>query len=202
MDPIWQNIVTALEIQSDVADKWFTKLKAQYSQPSRHYHNEEQMMIKKAEHLLNGASVCLQLAALFQYYHFDAGKDCVKENCDALREFFADANLDNKALLDNVLRLLGDVGIESSDLPEEDVLYFQDLDLFILGCPPEDYKVYRELLRKEYSTVETGSYNKMRLKVLQVFNRIPFIYSTKEFNDRYENTAKINIESEIKDLES
>lgn len=154
MDPIWQNIVTALEVPSDVADKWLTKLKAQYSQPNRYYHNEEQMISKKAEHL-SGASVCLQLASLFQYYHFDAGKDCVKENCNALQELFADAKLDNvsrklgkqrksnsvstitnslqKALLHNVLRLLGDVGIECSDLSEEDLLYFQDLDLLILG---------------------------------------------------------------------
>lgn len=94
MDPIWQNITTALEVPSEVADKWLAKLKQQYSQPSRHYHNEEQMLRRKAVHL-SGSSVCLQLALLFQYYNFDAGKDCVQENCDALKEFLAEAKVDN-----------------------------------------------------------------------------------------------------------
>ncbi|XP_062553076.1 uncharacterized protein LOC134218183 [Armigeres subalbatus] len=201
MEPIWQNITTALEIPPDVADKWLAKLKQQYAQPNRHYHNEEQMIRRKVEHL-SGASLCLQLALLFQYYHFDAGKDCVKENCDALKEFLVEAKLENKALENNVLRLLGDVSVESSDLPDEDVSYFQDLDLSILGYSAEDYKLYTEQLRKEYSSMETSSYNKMRLKILQTFNCIPFIYATTEFGDKFEKTARDNIETEIKELKS
>ncbi|XP_065093048.1 uncharacterized protein LOC135713745 [Ochlerotatus camptorhynchus] len=201
MDPIWQNITTALEVPSEVADKWLAKLKQQYSLPNRHYHNEEQMLRRKVEHL-SGSSVCLQLALLFQYYNFDAGKDCVQENCDALKEFLAEAKIDNKALENNTLRLLGDVSVESSDLPDDDVSYFQDLDLLILGYSAEDYKLYTEQLRKEYPSKETSSYAKMRLKILQTFNRIPFIYATKEFGDKFEKTARDNIGKEIKELES
>nr|XP_029726356.1 uncharacterized protein LOC109408660 [Aedes albopictus] len=201
MEPIWQNITTALEIPPEVADKWLAKLKQQYAQPNRHYHNEKQMLRRKVEHL-SGASVCLQLAVLFQYYDFDAGKDCVKENCTALKEFLAEARIENKALENNVLRLLGDVSVESSDLPDDDVSYFQDLDLLILGYPTDDYKVYTELLRKEYSTMEASSYNKMRLKILQTFNRIPFIYATTEFGEKFEKTARDNIGTEIKELEN
>ncbi|KAL1395432.1 hypothetical protein pipiens_011258 [Culex pipiens pipiens] len=199
MDSVWQNIVTALEVDPAVANQWLAKLKQQYGQPGRHYHNEQQMLAKKLEHLA-GASVCLQLATLFQYFHFDAGRDCGAENCDALKEFLASASVDNKALINNVLRLLGDATVESSDLPDDDVAFFQDLDLLILGHPPQEYKVYTEQLRKEYP--EPASYNKMRLKILQSFSRIPFIYATKEFGDRYEQTARANIESEIKELES
>lgn len=156
MDSVWQNIVTALEVDPAVADQWLAKLKQQYGQPGRHYHNEQQMLAKKLEHLA-GASVCLQLATLFQYFHFDAGRDCAAENCDALKEFLASASVDNvrkggalyretidkalfsfcvlfqKALINNVLRLLGDATVESSDLPDDDVAFFQDLDLLILG---------------------------------------------------------------------
>lgn len=94
MDSVWQNIVTALEVDPAVADQWLAKLKEQYGQPGRHYHNEQQMLAKKLEHLA-GASVCLQLATLFQYFHFDAGRDCAAENCDALKEFLASASVDN-----------------------------------------------------------------------------------------------------------
>ncbi|XP_058832831.1 uncharacterized protein LOC131690812 [Topomyia yanbarensis] len=201
MDHIWQNITTALEVPSDVADKWLIKLKKQYSLPNRYYHSEKQMIHKKAEHL-SGASVCLQLASLFQYYHFDAGKDSVRENCDVLKEFLVDAKLDNKTLENNILQLLGDVSVESVDLPEDDVLYFQDLDLLILGYSPEEYKQYTVQLRQEYSAIDTESYNKMRLKILQTFNRIPFIYATKAFSEKYESAARANIENEIKELEN
>lgn len=94
MESVWQNITTALEIPPEVADKWLAKLRQQYAQPNRHYHNEKQMLRRKVEHL-SGASVCLQLALLFQYYNFDAGKDCVRENCEALKEFLAEAKIDN-----------------------------------------------------------------------------------------------------------
>ncbi|XP_053687306.1 uncharacterized protein LOC128736836 [Sabethes cyaneus] len=178
MESIWQNITTALEIPSEVADKWLAKLKQQYnSQSNRHYHNEEQMIHRKAKHLA-GASICVQLACLFQYYHFDAGKDCVEENCGALKEFFAEAKLENKSLENNTLRLLGDVAVESSDLPEEDVLFFQDLDLLILG---------------RLTIV---------FQILQTLNRIPSIYASKELGDKYEQTARTNIGNEIKELEN
>ncbi|XP_055537377.1 uncharacterized protein LOC129725486 [Wyeomyia smithii] len=201
MEAIWQNITTALEVPSDVADKWLFKLKEQYSQSNRCYHNEEQMIHKKSKHL-SGASICIQLACLFQYYHFVAGKDCVKENCDALKEFLAEAKLENKSLENNTLRLLGDVTVESIDLPEDDVLFFQDLDLLILGYSADEYKQYSKQLREEYSELDSGSYNRMRLKILQTFNRIPFIYASKELGDKYEQTARANIGNEIKELQN
>ncbi|XP_055608684.1 uncharacterized protein LOC129755973 [Uranotaenia lowii] len=200
MDPIWQNITTALEVEQSVADKWLSKLKDQYTQSGRRYHNEEQMLGKKAEHL-SGASVCLQLAALFQYYHFEAGKDCSKKNCDALKEFLAESNVDNKALINNVLKLLGDETVDSADISEDDVLFFQDLDLLILGYPSDEYKNYTKCLREEYNSLDSDAYNKMRLKILQTFNRIPFIYATKDFNDKFEKAARTNIEIEIKELQ-
>ncbi|XP_058463243.1 uncharacterized protein LOC131437730 [Malaya genurostris] len=201
MDPIWQNITTALEVPPEVADKWLAKLKGQYSLPGRHYHSESQMIHRKAEYL-SGASVCIQLASLFQYYHFDPEKDCVSENCDVLKEFLIDAKLDNKPLENNILQLLGDVNVDSFDLPEDELLYFQDLDLLMLGYSPENYKQYTVQLRQEYSTMDEQSYNKMRLKILRSFNRIPFIYASKEFSEKYESTARANIESEIKELEN
>lgn len=94
MDSLWENISTALELSPEVSEKWLAKLRSQYSETNRRYHTESELIRRKIPHL-TGASVCLQLAALFQYYHFDADKDCMSKNCAAVEEFFTDANLDN-----------------------------------------------------------------------------------------------------------
>ncbi|XP_050073101.1 uncharacterized protein LOC126561197 [Anopheles maculipalpis] len=201
MENIWENISTALELSPEISDRWLVKLRTQYAQSHRHYHTESELIRRKVPHL-TAASICLQLATLFQYYHFEADKDCVARNCETVSEFFADAQLDNKTLETNVKRLLGDVQMEAGDLSEHDVQYFQDLDLLVLGTPPDDYKQYTQQLRNECPAEDVSSYDKMRLKLLQTLCRIPSIYMTKEFSERFESAARANIEQEIKDLQS
>uniref|UniRef100_A0A182QVA4 Uncharacterized protein n=1 Tax=Anopheles farauti TaxID=69004 RepID=A0A182QVA4_9DIPT len=201
METIWDNICTALELSPETSDRWLCKLRTQYAQIHRHYHTKDGLIRRKVPHL-TGASICLQLAALFQYYHFEADKDCVARNCEAVEEFFADAQLDNKTLLGNVKRLLGDLQTDAGDLSEHDIHFFQDLDLLVLGTPREEYKEYTQQLRSECPAEDVGSYDKMRLKLLQTLSRIPCIYLTKEFSDRYESIARNNIEQEINDLQS
>ncbi|XP_053664108.1 uncharacterized protein LOC128713275 [Anopheles marshallii] len=200
MENIWENISTALELSQETSDRWLTKLRTQYAQSHRHYHTESELVRRKVPHL-TGASICLQLAALFQYYHFEADKDCVARNCEAVNEFFTDAQLENKTLEANVKRLLGDLQMETGNLSERDVQYFQDLDLLVLGTSSEDYKQYIEQLRNECPAADVNTYDKMRLKLLQTMGRIPSIYMTKEFSDRFESIARANIEQEIKDLQ-
>ncbi|XP_040170566.1 uncharacterized protein LOC120904536 isoform X2 [Anopheles arabiensis] len=201
MESIWENISTALELAPDTADRWLAKLRAQYAQSHRHYHTESELIRRKVPHL-KGASVCIQLAALFQYYHFEADKDCVARNCETVGEFFADAQIENKTLEANVKRLLGDLQMEAGDLSENDVQYFQDLDLLVLGIPAEEYKQYTQQLRNECPAEDVSSYDKMRLKLLQALSRIPSIYMTAQFSERFESAARTNIEQEIKDLQS
>lgn len=99
-----------------------------------------------------------------------------------------------------VLKLLGDDSVECVEGYDEEFDLFQDLDLFILGSPANDYKKYTELLQKENSFMDLEKYKSMRLKVLQSFLRIPSIYCTKEFRDKFEDTARNNIKNEIEEL--
>lgn len=99
-----------------------------------------------------------------------------------------------------VLKLLGDDSIECLQGFDEEFDLFQDLDLFILGSSPSEYKTYTKLLQKENSFMELEKYKSMRLKILQSFLRIPSIYCTKEFRDKFEETARVNIKNEIEEL--
>ena len=68
-----------------------------------------------------------------------------------------------------------------------------DIDLTILGYPPEIYNVYEKNIRKEYSWVSAEDYKIGRTKVLQSFLNRPSIYNTSSFKRIYERQARENI---------
>lgn len=47
----------------------------------------------------------------------------------------------------------------------EDAHYFLDLDMAVLGSPPDSYAEYRERIRGEYSFLSEPMYTALRLKV-------------------------------------
>lgn len=80
---------------------------------------------------------------------------------------------------------------------DEDVQYFLDLDLMVLGLEGEAYEDYVRKIREEYSVlpemlVETG-----RSKLLLKFLDSPKIFKTKVFKDQFEQQARENIKREL-----
>jgi predicted metal-dependent HD superfamily phosphohydrolase len=117
--------------------------------------------------------------------------------------------------------LLGDETVESANLSDDTIEYFQDMDLAVLGSPPEQYAQYVKLLQQEYGNIGLPVYRNMRLKVrnshnsihflgqykfkflsqiLQTFLTIPHIYSTQTFREKFESIARENIKKEIEEL--
>ncbi|WP_201919387.1 HD domain-containing protein [Aquimarina mytili] len=78
-----------------------------------------------------------------------------------------------------------------------DVNYFTDADLSILGMEWEDYNIYFKQVRKEYKYYPDFVYNKGRIKVLQHFIAMPRIYKTDYFYATYELKAKENLQQEV-----
>lgn len=62
---------------------------------------------------------------------------------------------------------------------------------------PLDYSSYVESLQNEYGS---ESYKRDRLKMLKTLLMIPFIYSTATLRDKFEDTARLNIQNEIDNL--
>jgi predicted metal-dependent HD superfamily phosphohydrolase len=61
--------------------------------------------------------------------------------------------------------MLGDETVDSVDISETTFEYFQDMDLAILGSPPDQYAQYVKLLQKEHELIGLSVYRNMRLKV-------------------------------------
>jgi predicted metal-dependent HD superfamily phosphohydrolase len=76
-----------------------------------------------------------------------------------------------------------------------------DVDLSILGKPEEVFNDYDKNIRKEYLWVPEDSYRVGRKQVLRSFLARPYIYQTKNFRQKYEESARINLERAIRSLE-
>jgi predicted metal-dependent HD superfamily phosphohydrolase len=82
----------------------------------------------------------------------------------------------------------------------EDINWLIDFDLKILSKDWEAYQVYCDQIRKEYKIYPDFLYKPGRKKALEHFLENDFIYQTREFRTKYEQTAKQNILQEIQTL--
>lgn len=83
---------------------------------------------------------------------------------------------------------------------EQDAALVCDIDLAILGKPPQDFDVYERQIRYEYDWVPEQAYREGRAKLLMKFMARQSIYATGVFQDRYEVQARNNLQRSISRL--
>ena len=82
----------------------------------------------------------------------------------------------------------------------EDINYFTDADLSILGASPNEYILYAKQIRREYKLYPLFIYKPGRAKVLTHFLNMNRIFKTDFFFRQYEKKAKINLQLELDSL--
>lgn len=75
--------------------------------------------------------------------------------------------------------------------PDERLLV--DIDLSILGAPPERFARYERQLRVEYSFVPEAVFRQKRQAILKGFLARPSLYATEFFRNRLEQQARVNL---------
>ncbi|MCW7536432.1 hypothetical protein OOT46_01000 [Aquabacterium sp. A7-Y] len=86
--------------------------------------------------------------------------------------------------------------------PAGDAAWVVDIDLAILGQPPEVYDLFEAGVRSEYRWVPAAAYADGRGRVLQSFLDRPHIYTTEPFRQRYEQAARANMERALTRLQA
>lgn len=81
-----------------------------------------------------------------------------------------------------------------------DTALLVDIDLSILGQPPEIYAQFERAIRREYWWVTRARYVEGRSKLLRKFLERRAIYQLDRFYGKYESQARINIEAAIAQL--
>jgi predicted metal-dependent HD superfamily phosphohydrolase len=87
--------------------------------------------------------------------------------------------------------------VESS---EQDTNLFLDADLSILGQEFSIYTTYTQQIRKEYAMYPDLLYRPGRKKVLQHFLGMDSIFKTRYFQEKYEASARKNLQAELAQL--
>lgn len=83
-----------------------------------------------------------------------------------------------------------------------DAALFLDMDLAILGAPPDAFDAYEQAVRREYGWVEEPMWRAGRGAVLQNFLARPHIFHTEEFRQRFEARARQNMARSLEALEA
>ena len=87
-------------------------------------------------------------------------------------------------------------------LPETtDEALLVDIDLSILGAPPERFAEYETQIRAEYAWVDEAVFRSRRLAVLTGFLARPTIYATAHFRTLLEAAARANLQRSIAALQ-
>lgn len=182
---------------NEIQQNWLDLEKA-YSGKSRHYHNLTHIaaMIESFETYHDKLDKPNEI--LFSiFYHDYIYKSSKKDNELKSAEFALsilpeNISFDRQLVFDSICATQ-----QHQHNILEDINWLIDFDLKILARDWEDYKIYFEQIRKEYSIYPDFLYKPGRAKALKHFLENEFIFQTEEFRNLYEEKARMNIEKEI-----
>ena len=179
------------------------ELEAAWSEPHRHYHD--------ARHL----GECLALwtrwqtqaqrpaeVALALWFH-DAVRDPLASGNEINSAVWAARSLVQAGLPSATAQRVFDLVLATRhDTPAQgsDAQLLVDIDLAILGSPPERFEAYDQDVRKEYAAVPGFRYRRQRAHVLQGFLDRPRLYHGEWAVALFEAQARINLAAAISRL--
>ncbi|MCB1582044.1 MAG: N-methyl-D-aspartate receptor NMDAR2C subunit [Xanthomonadales bacterium] len=171
-----------------------------YAEKHRHYHTQKHIdaMLKHFDAVSDLAIQPAELE-LAIWFHDAVYKPLSKSNelesAQWAKQFLSSCNYDLEGQ-ERVFKLI--MATEhNGHIHSNDEKLVVDIDLTILGTPPDIYDVFEENVRKEYRLVPWFIYRKKRKEILKSFLNRPSIYQTQYFIDKFEETARVNISSTI-----
>ena len=181
----------------------YTKLQSHYSEKHRHYHNANHIIatleyLQQAKHLANDYNA-LEVALWFHdaiYKVFSSSNELDSANWAS--EFLKNNNATDD-LIGRVHRLIM-ATLHNATPSDNDESLLVDIDLSILGCSSEFYDQFEVWIRKEYKLIPSFIYKKKRKEILKIFLARERIYSHEYFFEKFEKSARINLQNAIDSL--
>ncbi|MBN2736884.1 MAG: pantetheine-phosphate adenylyltransferase [Spirochaetales bacterium] len=179
----------------------YNHLKICYAARNRYYHNLLHI-IDGLNHLTSVRDKIknIEILEFAWWYHDVVYEPLSHENeylsaqsaLKDLTSFGFDADFTEK-----VISLI-DASKNHEDPEDEDMAYFFDIDLAVLGSPWEDFLRYEENIRREYAFIDDNEYNKCRCDFLVNLLKRKTIYHTEHFQSLFEKKAHENIRDLLK----
>ncbi len=179
---------------------YWTELRDAYARPSRHYHN-----LTHLENLYHElVSVKTQVhdweVILWSLFYHDAVYDTLKSNNEEKSAALAEKRMKSVGVSEEIVARVVEMILATKThvvSENQDINYFTDADLSILGKDWEVYNQYAKQVRSEYTIYPDLLYNPGRKKVLKHFLAMNQIFKTDYFTQKYEEQARVNISREL-----
>jgi predicted metal-dependent HD superfamily phosphohydrolase len=195
----WRNCFSALRLTAPDAGE-LASLLQRYSDSHRAYHTPQHLEECFRQFEIAGYSARSPGAVGLALFYHDAIYDThARDNEEKSAELVREMLLRVEApawILSYVPDLI--LVTRHTAMPQTtDQQLVVDIDLSILGAPKARFDEYEQQVRQEYSWVDEATFRAVRRKILEEFLARPAIYSRKIFRDRFERTARENLERSI-----
>jgi predicted metal-dependent HD superfamily phosphohydrolase len=199
----WHSLVQTLTSNQDLAEEMLAEITERYTVLGRHYHTLAHLVdLLRLFHEYRDL-VQDQAAVQFAIWYHDFVYDPHQSDYEALSADIASQRLHRLAVPDPIILKVKRLILATRHhtlLPvreDLDCLLFLDCDLSILGADRERYAEYMQEIRQEYIKVPLSDYSEGRKAVLQRLLERETIYLTAEFQARFEEQARDNMQFEL-----
>jgi predicted metal-dependent HD superfamily phosphohydrolase len=203
---VWSELCNAYTQEADNIVSIYTEIVKSYGEPHRRYHSLEH--VRDLISLIEGCNEVedkpmLFFAAFFHDVIYKPGSSSnEKESAVVARAAMTQLGLPRQIIEEtsHLILLTKTHGDADKIAVTPDMLLFLDIDLSILGAGPARYKQYAAQIREEFKKFPELLFNNGRRNFLRGQLKLPVIYRTKFFRDKFEQQARINIAGELNDL--
>jgi predicted metal-dependent HD superfamily phosphohydrolase len=180
----------------------WNEIEKSYSKSDRHYHNLTHLEAVLNELSIHKTKFTSWDAIVFAIAYHDIVYNTLKSNNEERSADLAIKRLSSTSFPAESIVWCGELirATKKHEPADYETNLFTDADLSILGSDFSTYNDYAKKIRREYSIYPDLVYNPGRKKVLLHFLEMKSIFKTKEFSDKYELSAKANIQSELNSL--
>jgi predicted metal-dependent HD superfamily phosphohydrolase len=181
----------------------FERLAAAYAEPTRAYHNATHIgdcltLLDTSRRLARHPDE-VEAAIWFHDAVYVAGRsDNEEQSAELARTSLRDAKVASDATERVGALVLATRHGTTPHQPDESLLC--DIDLSILGTPPELFDLFERHIRQEYAMVPEQIYRTRRSEILRGFLNRLSIFQTAWFRDRFEARARENLERILRTL--
>jgi predicted metal-dependent HD superfamily phosphohydrolase len=199
----WRTIWHTLGAREAADEALYHEIIACHQDPARHYHTTTHLgemfalwpLVERLAH--HPAEVELAIwfhDAIYEPLAADNERRSAAWAAGAMRA----AGLDEEAVERVKALILATRHATEPDTVDEQVLL--DLDLAILGAPPERFDAYEHQVRAEFASVPVTVFRERRREILEGFLARPAIYHTRPMFAAREAQARLNLARSIEHL--
>jgi predicted metal-dependent HD superfamily phosphohydrolase len=203
---IWSELTLKFTDDQQKVNEAWDEIRRCYGEPRRAYHTLEHIhalveLIEEYSPYIKDKPMLL-FAAFYHDIVYVAGSSSNENDSAAI----ASARMKQLRVPDKMINETKELILQTrshadvSPSVTQDMLLFLDMDLSILGVTPDTYRRYYQNVRKEFKSYPDLMFRQGRKSFLNSQLKRPYIFHTRQFRERYEATARVNMLSEMDEL--